>query len=256
MFGAADLPPEETAPKKPLPVGTIVRSALGVLIVVGLVAAVLIGYPKATDWADEMAQPVADVGTTIPPPTTTAPPTTAPKPRNPVPVSHSCRNRANGAPTISAMPAQPAPVPDAPGQHALLVKPLTVHGNLDLAPGGGFTYGNTPASDAKTVFAVCASEIDASTTSSDCLFEETRYGIPTGNQYTSKLAYARYAVDVYELRSGRLVGSGVVQATGGSCPGPGQSVTDYSDGIYEVHSGLDEQLVQWARDHLTGARYH
>jgi hypothetical protein len=166
----------------------------------------------------------------------------------PPPLDQACPE-AEPDETPRARPTQPAPVPDQPGQHALVFVKDDPAGNLDLAPGGGYETGHSPASDAKTVFVVCADSGPSEPTGEMCDYVADEDGAET----RSALHVRTVVMVVYEARTGAEVGrsAAIPVIDDPFCP----PVVFGVDAVVEMGELTNQMVVDWTRQHLTGARY-
>ncbi len=151
---------------------------------------------------------------------------------------------------LTAFPAQPAPVPGGPGQHAYVYMNGIFSGHLDLAPGGGYDWDQTAASDAKAVAIVCAygDQIIPTGITCDYVLEDT------GERWQPTLHERATLLIAYEARTGRELGRSapIGIAEHHICP----RRTMYSDlGRVVVGTYDFDVVVEWTRQHLAGAQF-
>ena len=144
---------------------------------------------------------------------------------------------SNAADTREALSQQ---IPDAALGGSTVISPRT---------DSVFTDDESVLGRTRTV--TCVTFLATEPTGQDCQYNGNSFNTPFGSPVGAQLARNKYAITVYELRSGGILHKGEIHTRAGGCPE--WAITDQGDGL--IAHGLTEQdVLSWINSHFVDGK--
>lgn len=233
---------------------------LVVLIVLGVLAAVVVGAVLASDDGSDDARAEGAAPTSTLPPTTTIPRVTqvgllqeycnAPGVKWPEVAPH-----VPGEPDRTYIKVLDRGVDTASNETSgryVPADPSTLGGSTVISPHTDNVFTDEPSVLARTRTVACVTLVGTESVGQDCYFNNySEFGFTSGTDYkTMQLSQNRFAITVYELHSGGILHKGEILTPAGRCP-PGAVVT----GDSVLAWGLtDADVLGWMGSHFVDGK--